>query len=124
MRAAVKPLPEVKEAIGGESGRDMEMLVSTGAVHALHRVASRHPEAAEALLKVVSERPARPILVEAVKVAGELGLREKVQHVLPKEDHWMLDIRRTRAQELFADPEREDGKERLKCQKPQQNWAF
>ena len=112
IRVAVTPLPEVKEAVGCETGRDMEMLVSTGAVHALHRVATRHPEAADSLLKIISERPARPILIEAVKVAGELGLREKVQHLLPKEDHWMFDIRRARAQELFADPEREDGKER------------
>ena len=112
VRMAVKPLPEVKEDVGCESGRDMEMLVSTGAVHALYRVAVRHPGAAESLLKIVSERPARPILIEAVKAAGALGLRERVQQVLPKEDHWILDIRRVRTQELFAEPEREDGKER------------
>ncbi len=110
--AALKPLPETREDEGCESDRDMEMLVSTGAVHALHRVATRHPQAADLVLKVVSERPARPILIEAVKVAVELGLREKVQHLLPKEDHWILDIRRARPQELFAEPEREDGKER------------
>jgi hypothetical protein len=110
--AALKPLPEVREDVGCETGRDMEMLVCTGAIHALHRVAARHPEAAESLLKIVSARPARPVLIEAVKVAADLGLREKMQHLLPKEDHWILDIRRARAQELFAEPEREDGKER------------
>lgn len=110
--AALKPLPEKKDGECCESGRDMEMLVSTGAVHALHRVATRHPQAADYVLKVISERPDRPILIEAVKVAAELGLRERVQDLLPKEDHWILDIRRARPQELFAEPEREDGKER------------
>jgi len=110
--AALKPLPEKKDGEGCESDRDMEMLVSTGAVHALHRVATRHPQAADHVLKIISERPARPILIEAVKVAGELGLRERAQHLLPKEDHWILSIRRARPQELFAEPEREDGKER------------
>ena len=110
--AALKPLPDLKEDVGCETGRDMEMLVSTGAVHALHRVAARHSEAGESVLKIISARPARPILIEAVKVGVELGLKEKVQHLLPKDDHWMLDIRRARAQELFAEPEREDGKER------------
>lgn len=110
--AALKPLPEKKDGEGCESDRDMEMLVSTGAVHALHRVATRHPQAADHVLKIISERPARPILIEAARVAGELGLGEKVQHLLPKEDHWILGIRRARPQELFAEPEREDGKER------------
>lgn len=110
--AALKPLPERKDGEGCESDRDMEMLVSTGAVHALHRLATRHPQAADHVLKIISERPARPILIEAAKVAGELGLREKVQYLLSKEDQWILDIRRARPQELFAEPEREDGKER------------
>ena len=35
-----------------------------------------------------------------------------MQHILPKDDHWMLDIRRARVQELDANPERENGKER------------
>jgi hypothetical protein len=82
------------------------------AVHALQRVTRRHPEVSEQLLKIVSEKPARPILIEAVKVANELGLKEKVRDVLPKEDHWILDIRRARTEEFFAEPEREDGKER------------
>ena len=64
------------------------------------------------LLKIVSERPARPILIEAVKVASELGLKEKVLELLPNEDHWILDIRRARTEEVFAEPERQDGKER------------
>lgn len=110
--AALRILPEVKENAGCETERDMEMLVATGAVHALHKVASRYQEVRESVLKVVSARPARPILIEAIKVATELGLKDKVRELLPQDDHWMLDIRRARAQELFAEPEREDGKER------------
>ena len=112
LRTALERLPDATPDQGCEGARDVEMLVCTMAVHALHRVAGRHPEVAEMILKLVSERPARPILIEAVKVAGELGLKEKVRELLTKEDHWMLDIRRARAQEVYAEPEREDGKER------------
>ena len=109
---ALTALPESRDGVGCETDRDMEILVSTMAIHGLHSVAKRHPNAADAVLKVVSARPAKPLLVEAVKVAVELGLRERAQSVLPKEDHWIFDIRRAHAQELFAHPEREDGKER------------
>jgi hypothetical protein len=112
VRIALEQLPEANLDQGCEGARDAEMLVCTMAVHALRRVATRHPEVSEALLKIVSERPARPILIEAVKAANELGLKEKVQERLPKEDHWILEIRRARTEELFAEPEREDGKER------------
>ena len=111
-RTALKQLPIANPDQECEGARDAEMHVCTMAVHALHRIAQRHPEASEALLKVVSARPARPILIEAVKVAGELGLREKVRDLLPKEDHWILDIRRARTEEVFAEPERKDGEER------------
>jgi hypothetical protein len=110
--AALNPVPDARPDAGCESDRDMEILVSTMAVHALHRVATRHPKMADDVLKVVSATPARPILIEAVKVAVDLGLRERVLPLLAKDDHWMIDIRRVRPQELFADPEREDGKER------------
>ncbi|MGR9046543.1 MAG: exonuclease SbcCD subunit D C-terminal domain-containing protein [Gammaproteobacteria bacterium] len=112
VRTALKQLPEACSDQGCEGPRDAEMLVCTMAVHALRRIAGRHPEVSEQLLKIVSERPARPILIEAVKVAGELGLIEKIREILPKEDHWILDIRRARTEELFAESEREDGKER------------
>lgn len=111
VHTALETLPEANPE-GCEGARDAEMLVCTMAVHALHGVAKRHREVSDALLKVVSARPARPILIEAVKVAGELGLKEKVREILPREDHWILDIRRARAEELLAEPEREDGKER------------
>jgi hypothetical protein len=112
VRVALKPLPETREDLGCETDRDMEMLVSTMAVHALQKVARRHPEVSDGLLKIVSARPARPILIEAVKVANELGLKDKVRDILTREEHWMLDIRQARVQEVFAEPEREDGKER------------
>lgn len=111
LHTTLSPLPEaVKDAC--ESARDIEMLVNTMAVHALSRIAQRHAEARDALLKVVSARPARPLLIEALKCADEHGLKDKARELLPKEDHWMLDIRRARAQELYAEPERDDGKER------------
>ena len=112
VHTALRKLPEAKEGEGCEGPRDTEMLVCTMAVHAIQKVAERHPQASEQLLKIISERPARPILIEAVKVAGKLGLKEKVQEILPKDDLWILDIRRARTEELFAEPEREDGKER------------
>lgn len=112
VETALNALPDVRENLGCETDRDMEILVSTMAIHALGSVAKRHPNAAEGVLKIVSARPARPLLVEAVKVAVDLGLRERAQNALPREDHWIFDIRRAHTQELFANPEREDGKER------------
>jgi hypothetical protein len=111
VRAALKPLPE-SQAEGCESDRDMEMLVNTMAVHALHNVAGRHPEASEAVLEVIAKRPAQPILIEAVKVADKLGLKEKVRQILSEQDTWILDIRQARREEVVADPERKDEKER------------
>lgn len=112
VRAASRQLPEAREDAGCESDRDMEMLVCTMAVHALQKVAGRHPEVSESLLRIVSARPARPILIEAVKAAGELGLRDRVRELLPKDEHWILDIRRARTEEFFAEPERQEEKER------------
>jgi hypothetical protein len=84
VQTALEQLPEVNPDQGCEGAQDAEMLVCTMAIHALRRVAGRHPEVSEAILKIVSERPARPILIEAVKVANELGLKEKVREILPK----------------------------------------
>lgn len=111
-RLAIEPLPEEEKQRGCEGPRDQELLVRTMAVEALLRTANRHSEAAGQLLKVVAERPARPILIEAVKAAIQLGLKEKVRELLPKEEHWILDIHKARIEEIHADPERSDGKER------------
>jgi hypothetical protein len=111
-RAALESLPEQKAEEGCEGTRDTEMLLRTMAVHSLRRVADRHPEAGEHLLKMVSARPDRPILIEAVKAADDLGYTEELRRILPDEDQWILEIRRVRTEEIFADPGREDTKER------------
>jgi hypothetical protein len=110
--AALEKLPERTPDEGCEGLRDAELLVRTMAVHGLRRIAGRHREAAEHLIRFIAQRPDRAILIEAVKLAGELRLTEKVREILPKEQHWMLDIRRARTEEVFVEPEREDGKER------------
>ena len=46
-----------------------------------------------------------------MKAAVDLELREQIYEVLSDEDRWILDIRRARTEELFAEPEREDGTE-------------
>ncbi len=110
--AALARLPEHDPQQGCEGPRDGAVLLGTMAVEALQRVASRHEEIAELLLKVVAARPAQPILIEAIKAAADLGLRERLPDLLPKDDHWMLDIRRARIEEIAAEVEREDGRER------------
>lgn len=111
-RLSIEPLP-AEEGKGGCAGpRDGELLVRTMAVEALQRIAVRHPDTVEYLLKIVSEHPARPILIEAVKAAADLGLKEKVRELLSKEDHWILDIRRARIEEIGAEPKRRDTNER------------
>lgn len=109
---AVARLPDHDPAMGCEGPRDNEVLVATMAVEALHGVAAAHKDVADLVLKLVSARPARPILVEGVKAAVALGLRDRVKEMLSQEDNWMLDLRRARAEELRAEPERQDGKER------------
>jgi hypothetical protein len=112
VQLSVERLPEKNVDEGCEGLRDSELLVRTMAVHAVGRIAGRHPEAKDHLLKIVAERPDRALLIEACKVAGELGLKDKAREILRQEEHWMLDIRRARTEEVFAEPEREDGKER------------
>lgn len=109
---AVAPLPVENEKRGCEGPRDGEILVRTMAVEALHAIAKRYPAASEHLLRIVEKAPDRAILIEAAKAASDLGLKEKVRERLPKEQHWILDIRRARIEEIAADPEREDLKER------------
>lgn len=109
---ALARLPEHDPKMGCEGPRDNEILLATMAVEALQRVATEHKDVADALLKVVGARPARPILVEGVKAAVALGMQERVREMLPKDDHWMIDLRRARVEELHANAEREDGKER------------
>ena len=109
---ATEPLPAQEEKMGCEGPRDGELLVRTMSVEALQLIATRHAEVAEYLLKVVAQRPALPILIEAVKAAAHLGLKEKVREILRKEEDWILDIRQVRIEEIYAEPERHDVKER------------
>jgi hypothetical protein len=81
-------------------------------VEALQRIAIRHPNAGEYVLKIVSEHPARPILMEAVKAAIDLGLKDKVAELVPRDEQWILDIRRARIEEIAVDPERRNMRER------------
>lgn len=106
--AALEPVPEPDRRGGCKGPRDAELLVRTAAVHALRRTARRHPEAAEHLLRVVSERPDRAVVIEAVKAAADVGEDVRVREALAEEDRSILEIRRARREELYADPERED----------------
>ena len=112
VHTALEPLPEANPDEGCEDPRDMEMPVATMAIYALYKLAGPHPEVAESLLKIVAYRPAQPILIEAVRVANALGLTEKLRELLPKEDQWMLELRRARIEELFAEPKRDGWMER------------
>lgn len=110
--SAIARLPDHDPTIGCEGPRDNAVLIATMAVEALHSVAAANKEVGDLVLKLVSAHPAQQILIEGVKAAVALGLRDRVVEILPKEDHWMLDLRRARVEELQAEPEREDGKER------------
>ncbi len=109
---ALARLPDHDPQQGCEGPRDGAVLLATMAVEALQRVATRHKEIAELMLKVVSARPAQPILIEAIKAAADLGLRDRLADLLPKDDLWMLEIRRARIEEFDAEVGREDGRER------------
>jgi len=111
-QTAIEQLPAEEKRQVCESPRDGEVLIRTAAVQSLVRVASRHPAVQEMFLHLVADRPVRAVLIEAVKAAIELGLRDKVAQLLPEQDKWMLEIKRVRVQEIAADPERKDSGER------------
>ena len=106
----LEPLPE--RGKGCEGPRDTELLLRTMAVESLQKIGERHPETTDALLETIRAQPDRAVLIEAVKAAVSLGQKDKVAEILPKEHHWILDIRKARAEELHADPERTDTKGR------------
>ncbi|MEP7364853.1 MAG: hypothetical protein ABI972_16490 [Acidobacteriota bacterium] len=110
VRTAMEPLPE-RQRVGCEGPRDLELLVRTMAVESLQYVARRHAEAADHVLKLVGSNLERPVLIEAVKAAKELGLADKVRGILKAEDHWMLDIRTARTEEVVVEAERKEGGE-------------
>jgi hypothetical protein len=105
----VEPLPERGQ--GCEGPRDGELLLRTMAVQSLLKIALRNPAVSEMMLKIISGRPDRAVLIEAIKAAIELGLRDKITDLLPEEDRWMINIRKARIEEFRADPGRTDTKE-------------
>lgn len=108
-RAAVESLPErCKEPQGCEDPQDGEVLIRTMAVEALQHVAERHEDARKFVLELISAKPARQILIEAVKAARALGLSDQAAKLLGKENRWMLDIKMVPVQEVMAEPERAD----------------
>jgi hypothetical protein len=107
---SVEALPAKGE--GCEGPRDTELLLRTMAIESLKNIAVRHREASDYLLKIISDHPDRAVLIEAVKAAVELGFKEKIAGILPKEDHWILEIRKATMASLQADPERTDTNER------------
>jgi hypothetical protein len=62
--------------------RTNELRIRRMAVEALLRIAERHASASESLLRVVETCPLRPILIEALKAASELGLNARVRQLL------------------------------------------
>ncbi len=95
-----------------EGPQDSELLVRTMAVQALATIANRDGGAADHVIKLIKRQPAQPILIEATKAAIALNRRKEIVEILPKEAHWILDIRHVHCNEVQADPERADTGER------------
>lgn len=94
-----------------EGPRDGELLLRTMALESLKKIAMHNAEVSELILEIISQHPDRELLIEAVKAAVELGLKEKVVEILPREEHWIIDIRKAKIEELQADSEKVDTKE-------------
>jgi hypothetical protein len=108
-RVAAESLPEsCKERDSCEGPADGEILVRTMAVEALHRVAQRHEDVRDRVLKLVAARPERAVLVEAVKAARDLGMVDELKEALRKKDRWMLELKTVPVTEVVAEPERDD----------------
>lgn len=106
---SLESLPKTcKEEEACEGPRDGELLIRTMAVEALQRVAGRHEEARELVLALIKERPAQPVLIEAVKAARALKLTDEARKLLREKDHWILKIESRPVEEIMADPERGD----------------
>lgn len=101
---AAAPLPAV-ESKGCHGPLDAEILVRTMAIEALHKTLKAHPQQSEVMLTLVGGKLITPLRVEAVKAALALGLGERVKEVLPKEDHWMLDLKKATFEDLRVEHE-------------------
>jgi hypothetical protein len=105
-----RPLPEKGE--GCEGPRDIELLLRTMAIESLQKIAKRYEEVSDLFLDILSKNPDRGILIETVKAAIDLGLRDKLMQVLSKDHHWILELRKARVEEVHAESGRIDSKER------------
>ena len=106
---ALEPLPARTQSCEGL--RDGELLLRTMAVESIKKVAIQYADTAEYILKIVASRPDTALLIEAVKAAIELGLKEKLHEIMAKEDVWMLNIRKARIEEFHAPSGKTDTKE-------------
>lgn len=104
---ALSPLPE-EDPKHCQSVRDTEVLVQTMAIEALRRLTGRAPDVGEFLLRIVSAKPTRPLLVEAVKACRSLGLTDRVKPMLPHDSYWMLELRQAERGEFVATVERKE----------------
>ena len=106
---SLEPLPERGQSCEGP--RDGELLLRTMAVESLKKIVRSDAATSDYIVRIIADRPDRAVLIEAVKAAIELGLKEKILDVLPREDHWMTDISKAKREELHADSGRNDTKE-------------
>jgi hypothetical protein len=107
-KAALQRLPEHNPKLGCEGPRDGELLLRTMAIEALVSVARRQPKVAPLSLEIVKARPEWPVLVEAVKAAVALGLADRLRELLPQNEHWLIELKTVRHEELSADTGRKD----------------
>ncbi len=106
LRAATEPLPKQDDDKACEGPQDMELMIRTMAVESLEKVARRNPDNAEILLKLIAAKPERPVLIEAVKAARNLGLADRAADLLADNDRWILNIKIAPVREIAAEPER------------------
>ena len=112
LKAVVERLPVHDESDGCEGPRDNEVLIRVMAIEAFENIARRHEGIGERIIEVFGKVREPAVVIEAVKAAVRLGLREHVERVLDEGDRWMLDIRTARHSEVDAEAERTDGGER------------
>ena len=105
----LEPLPVRGQSCEGP--RDGELLLRTMAIESIKKIALQYPDTSESILRIIAARPDKALLIEAVKAAIELGLKEKLYEILPKEDLWTLDIRKARIEEFHAESGKTDTKE-------------
>lgn len=112
LRTAVEPLPGRHEHEGCEGPRDNELLIRIMAIEAFENIAGRFANIAERVVEAIDKKVDRAVLIEVVKIAVRLGLRERIEQMLEADDRWILDLRTVKFSELDAVIERGDSSER------------